>query len=315
MITVDLITGFLGSGKTTFLKKYVRFLMDRGENVCILENDYGAVNIDTMLLGELVKSGCGIETVAGACDKDCHMRRFKTKLIAMGMSGYSRVVIEPSGIFDVDEFFDTLRESPLDKWYQIGSVITIVDPTLHESLSDESRFLLASQAAVAGQIVFSFCSIASKEDISRSLNEINSAMKQIKCSRNALEYYTAIPWDDLTPDQLYSISSSGSYPADFVKLHFESGGFESIYFMNKEFTPDALKNAAESVLNSSLCGNVFRIKGFTKSGGEWYEINASHSAVYFGTIPEGQNVVIVIGENLNKYEIQRIFDTKELNCS
>ena len=42
--------------------------------------------------------------VSGGCDADCHRRRFKTKLIAMGMCGYDRVIVEPSGIFDVDEF-------------------------------------------------------------------------------------------------------------------------------------------------------------------------------------------------------------------
>lgn len=42
--------------------------------------------------------------VAGACDKDCHQRRFKTKLISMGMRGFDRVLVEPSGIFDVEEF-------------------------------------------------------------------------------------------------------------------------------------------------------------------------------------------------------------------
>ena len=51
MVKVDLITGFLGSGKTTFIKKYARYLMDQGYNIGILENDFGAVNVDMMLLG------------------------------------------------------------------------------------------------------------------------------------------------------------------------------------------------------------------------------------------------------------------------
>ena len=42
--------------------------------------------------------------IAGGCDADCHRRRFRTKLIAMGMCGYDRVIVEPSGIYDVDEF-------------------------------------------------------------------------------------------------------------------------------------------------------------------------------------------------------------------
>ena len=42
MIKIDLITGFLGAGKTTFLKKYARYLLDQGHNIGILENDFGA---------------------------------------------------------------------------------------------------------------------------------------------------------------------------------------------------------------------------------------------------------------------------------
>ena len=57
--------------------------------------------MDMMLLRELEGENCELEMVAGGCDKDCYRRRFKTKLIAMGMCGYDRVLIEPSGIFDV----------------------------------------------------------------------------------------------------------------------------------------------------------------------------------------------------------------------
>ena len=53
MIKIDLITGFLGSGKTTFIKKYARYLMKQGLNIGILENDLGTVNIDMMLLHDL----------------------------------------------------------------------------------------------------------------------------------------------------------------------------------------------------------------------------------------------------------------------
>ena len=54
MVQVDLITGFLGAGKTTFLRRYVRYLVEQGHNVCILENDFGAVNVDAMLVQALL---------------------------------------------------------------------------------------------------------------------------------------------------------------------------------------------------------------------------------------------------------------------
>ena len=79
MITIDLITGFLGSGKTTFIKKYAEYLMNQGLNIGILENDYGAVNVDMMLLQELEGEKCELEMIAGGCDKETHRRRFRTK--------------------------------------------------------------------------------------------------------------------------------------------------------------------------------------------------------------------------------------------
>ena len=53
MIQIDLITGFLGAGKTTFLRKYVKYYTDQGLRVGILENDFGAVNVDMLLLQDL----------------------------------------------------------------------------------------------------------------------------------------------------------------------------------------------------------------------------------------------------------------------
>ena len=163
MVKIDLITGFLGSGKTTFIRKYAQYLMDAGNNIGILENDYGAVNVDMMLLQDLMGENCELEMISGGCDKDCHRRRFKTKLIAMGMCGYDRVIVEPSGIFDVDEFFDILHEEPLNRWYEAGSVITILDAGLDEKLSEEEEYLLASEAANAGKIVLSKVQNVSEE--------------------------------------------------------------------------------------------------------------------------------------------------------
>ncbi len=50
MIKIDLITGFLGSGKTTFIKKYAHYLIENGCKIGIIENDFGAVNVDMLLL-------------------------------------------------------------------------------------------------------------------------------------------------------------------------------------------------------------------------------------------------------------------------
>ena len=172
MVKIDLITGFLGSGKTTFIKKYAKYLIDQGLNIGILENDFGAVNVDMMLLQDIAGEKCTLEMVAGGCDKDCHRRRFRTKLIAMGMCGYDRVLIEPSGIFDMDEFFDTLREEPLDQWYEIGNVIAVVDAKLPDEMSEANLKrcdALCLKIGAAAIIVLSFVCAVGRLSITTDL--------------------------------------------------------------------------------------------------------------------------------------------------
>ena len=68
MVKIDLITGFLGSGKTTFIKKYASYLLKKGMNIGILENDFGAVNVDMMLLQDLMGDYCELEMVSGVVE-------------------------------------------------------------------------------------------------------------------------------------------------------------------------------------------------------------------------------------------------------
>ena len=63
---VDLVTGFLGAGKTTFIKKYARYLLDKGCKIGVLENDFGAVNVDMLLLQELINDLC-VVTMTDGC--------------------------------------------------------------------------------------------------------------------------------------------------------------------------------------------------------------------------------------------------------
>ena len=185
MVKIDLITGFLGSGKTTFLKKYAKRLMEQGQNIGILENDFGAVNVDMMLLQELEGEQCELEMISGGCDPETHRRRFRTKLIAMGMCGYDRVLVEPSGIYDMDEFFDVLHEEPLDQWYEIGNVIAVVDARLEDTLSPEAEYLLASQAANAGCMILSKRDTATEEQRRNTIAHLKRSLTALGCKQRA----------------------------------------------------------------------------------------------------------------------------------
>ena len=305
MVKIDLITGFLGSGKTTFIRKYAQYLMEQGMNIGILENDYGAVNVDMMLLQDLMGDNCELEMVAGGCDKDCHRRRFKTKLIAMGMCGYDRVLVEPSGIFDVDEFFDALREEPLDQWYEIGNVIAIVDAKLEKELSDEADFILASEVADAGCILLSHADEVTAEEMDATVAHINEALEKIHCKRRMGKEILRKSTPQLTSEDLHRIMSSGYVMENYEKMDLEEhSGFESQYFMNVPMTAEKLQKVAKEILEDSSCGAVFRIKGFIKAeDNSWIQLNATHNGVRMEPIQEGQEVIIVIGEHLRRERI------------
>ena len=303
MIKIDLITGFLGSGKTTFIKKYAKYLIGKGEKIGILENDFGAVNVDMMLLQELQGDNCNIETVAGACDADCHKRRFKTKLIAMAMSGYDRVIIEPSGIFDTDEFFDTLREEPLDRWYESGNVIAIADSRLEEDLSENSEYLLTSQIANAGTIILSRVQETSPEIVSRTVSHIRKSLENFN-RKNSPDNIIIKDWNEFSENDFEKISLCGYVKADFTK-RFSAGNYSSVYFMNSKISVDELKQKADKIFKDKNCGNVFRIKGFIFENDRWFEINATEKNISVSDIRNGQEIIIIIGENLVKENISK----------
>ena len=288
MMKIDLITGFLGSGKTTFLKQYAKYLMTQGKNIGILENDFGAVNVDMLLLQELRSDQCELEMISGGCDKETHRRRFRTKLISMGMSGYDRILVEP---------------------YEAGSVITILDAGLDEKLSEEEEYLLASEAANAGKIVLSKVQNVSEEKKEETIAHLNRTLEQAGCRRQFSDAEILQKnWDDLTEDDFKMLSECSYRSEDYRKLDFgEQQTFDSLCFLEPKITEEALKKAAEAIFADPSCGNVFRIKGIVKTGETvWSEINATREQMTFRAVPESQEVLIVIGAGLSKERISGI---------
>lgn len=306
MVKIDLITGFLGSGKTSFIKKYAKYLMDSGENIGILENDFGAVNVDMMLLQDLMGDNCELEMVAGGCDYDCHKRRFKTKLISMGMCGYDRVLVEPSGIYDVDEFFDVLCEEPLDRWYTIGNVITLVDAKLDQDLSEQAEYLLASQVAQSGTILLSKTEDATKEEKEQTIQKLNEVLEKFQCERRFGDEVIQRGLYELTSEDMKRIEQSGYTKDTHTKLWFDQDKtFQSVYFMNISMSQQQLEQAVDAIMKDESCGKVFRIKGFMQVEKEhWIELNATKEKVNIHPISSGQEVLIVIGESLNENRIE-----------
>ena len=307
MTKIDLITGILGAGKTTFLLRYAKSCIARGEKIAVLENDFGAVNIDMLLLQGLKGENCQLEMVSGCTDPYCHRRRFRTQLIALGMQHFDRIIVEPSGIFDMDEFFDLLYESPLDRWYEIGSILTITDARIRPDMSAETEYLLASEAACCGRLILSKISADEPETVVRSNAEqvrttLNAALEKIRCCRRFSESdILARNWDTLTPADYEALSSAGYRNENYVK-QFRTEALQSTvhYFMRFQIPDGKIRLMITEILQDPECGQVQRIKGsFCAEDGSWHKLNSVNGELEIAPVPEGQAVLIVIGEHLS----------------
>ena len=318
MVKIDLITGFLGSGKTTFIKEYAKYLISKGEKICIIENDYGAVNIDMVMLQDLLGESCNLEMIVGGDGKEAHRRRFRTKLISMGMSGYDRVLIEPSGIYDVDEFFDVLYDEPLDRWYEIGNVISLVDAKAVFDLGDFERYIFMSEIAWAGKLVFS--KIYEDSDAGEVLDAVNRIMEEFGGRRFDAEkdiifrapgtagYDGKNPFELLTAEDFDELSGCGYRHASYVKLPIEDKQFTPLFYFDVAMPSDRLREIAKGLLTDKKAGHVIRIKGFVQiSPDAQVELNATEKEIKTSPIVSSRNVLIVIGERLDKEYINSIF--------
>lgn len=309
MIKVDLITGFLGAGKTTFVRGYAEYLLARGNEIGIIENDFGAVNVDVMLLQDLESDHCDVQQIVGSNVVSDWKRRFKAKLVSMAMLGYDRIVVEPSGIYDVEAFFDVLYDEPVNKWYEVGSIITIVDAGLEEELSRQEEYLIVSQLAHAGKILMSKTEFYTVERVERTLSHLENIMARFHCKKELEEALCLKKWSDFSVDDYAAIAECGWNSGEYEKLWFDQNElFTTLYFMELQLTEAELMEAVKRIFSEEKCRGVARIKGFCKAdSGEWLQVNASRGQVTTRKVPVGQDVLIVVGKDITREDILQQF--------
>ena len=330
MPQIDLITGFPGAGKTNFIKKYVQFLTGQGLTAAVLETDYGAVNLDMVILNDLIGDKCEVEILDGGSGVLPYSHRFHTKLSSMAVSGYDRVIVESFGFYDVDSFFDALAVGPLSQWYSPGSIVNIVDAGMEEQLSDEAQYLLVSQTASAGKIVLTHCveaqahESAGKEQAAghcglasdnlsavreRALARLNTALERFQSARRILpDDIIARDGDELTQDDFVLIAAAGMIPADYARIPDDMrSGHGTILYSGLELEEQKINGIITEIFADGSCGKVMRIKGFVRAEGNLrIQVDATRHEVKTCRTPFAREVLIISGDELNEDRIDAI---------
>lgn len=127
MVKVHLILGFLGAGKTTFLKRILRSRRLQEEKVLLIVNDYGPENYDAHILS---KEGVEINEITNGCLCCTQTDHFEDTLCSAIQRGdIDRIFIEPSGLFIPDQVLDAFKKDPIKSMAELQPIFTVLDMT------------------------------------------------------------------------------------------------------------------------------------------------------------------------------------------
>lgn len=299
MIKVDLITGFLGAGKTTFIRGYVGYLRRQGEKIHIIENEFGKVSVDSTLLRNIEDDECHISDLAGMCMCCIGKAAFIDMLVESSRSDIDRIIVEPSGIYDVDEFFDVMTDPRVSCCCEIGSIITIVDPFSRTVLTSEAEYLMFSQLVASGSVVLSKTQLIG-DDVSSTIEWINKILADKGAENGLAAELCTKHFDDLTDSDYEDFMDAGYYRMVHDRESFEhSGVFQSEELELTVRGKTELEKLVHMFFSHSEYGKVFRVKGYvrTKEDG-LYEVNCTGDYCFLAPAECEDSILVIIGQHL-----------------
>ncbi|WP_419727605.1 GTP-binding protein [Terrisporobacter petrolearius] len=169
-IKIDVISGFLGAGKTTFLNEFIK---NTDEKIAIIENEFGDVSIDS----DLIKGDYKVKELPSGCICCSLIGNFKEAILSLSEEvSLDRIIIEPSGVAmlsDIVKLCENICKSS-KKEMTINNIITIVDLcNFYEYEGNFGNFYL-NQIKNANIILLSHLKEVDKNQIKTIIDKLSS---------------------------------------------------------------------------------------------------------------------------------------------
>lgn len=194
MTKIDIISGFLGAGKTTFIKKLLEEAI-AGEQVVLIENEFGEIGIDG---GFLKDSGIEIREMNSGCIC-CSLVGDFGKSLEEVLTKYKpdRVIIEPSGVGKLSDVMKAVRDVAATVEVMLNSAVTVVDASKCRMYMKNFGEFFNNQVEHAGTIVLSRTDVADQA-------KVGQAVEMLRQHNQAATIVTT-PCSQLTGAQLLEI--------------------------------------------------------------------------------------------------------------
>lgn len=328
MTKIDIISGFLGAGKTTLIKKLIEEGF-KGEKLVLIENEFGEIGIDG---GFLKDAGVQITEMNSGCICCSLVGDFGTALKKV-ITEYApdRIIIEPSGVGKLSDVIKAVKDVAEEVEVQLDSYTTVADVSKCKIYMKNFGEFFNNQIESANTIVLSRTQTASQDKIEKAVAMIRE--------HNADATIITTPWDDIdgskikeamqnhksVKDALFEDEddhehhhhdhddecSCGCHDHDHHHHHhadevFTSWGKETPH----KFNEDKLKETLDELANTEEYGIILRAKGIVPSDGtDWlyFDLVPGEYEIRKGN-PDITGKLCVIGSKLAEDKLAELFE-------
>lgn len=288
-----IISGFLGAGKTTFIKELVK---QTKKKFVILENEMAELSLDSDILKE---DDLDIYEVIEGCVCCSTKADFKTSILTIANTlDPEYLIIEPTGVGLLSNIIENIKMIEYER-IQILAPITIIDYNDIENIKND---IYKDQLINASKIIVSKSEQADKNELKRKVEYITSLGAKGEIISNHYSKMDTSWWNDL-------LNKAVKY-SSFIKGE-QDQEYESVSFKGISFNDS---NTFFSYLNVLLRGDfgiIVRAKGIFKLEDEWIKLDIVQKKY---TIEASEEIdepkLIIIGQNLQKDKISILLNAK-----
>lgn len=207
MTKVDVVSGFLGAGKTTLIQKLIKDVF-AGQKVVLVENEFGEIGIDG---GFLKEAGIVINEVNGGCICCTLQGDFKEALEKV-LEQYhpDRILIEPSGVGKLSDILHIVKEV---EGLEINSYSTVVDAKRCKIYHKNFKEFFDDQIVTANCVILSRTQMVDETVLQQDTDIIHELNKDARI--------ITTPWDDLNGTTIFEAmeGSTNGFPEDLEEEH------------------------------------------------------------------------------------------------
>ena len=214
MTKIDIISGFLGAGKTTLIKKLLKEAL-HGQKVVLIENEFGEIGVDG---GFLKEAGIEIKEMNSGCICCSLVGDFGTSLKEVLETYHpERILIEPSGVGKLSDVAAAVANVDFEEEVQLNSAVAVVDASKCKMYIKNFGEFFVNQIEHAGTIILSRTGNISEDKLSKAVELIRE--------HNAEATIITTPWDELEGqtilDTMEKVSDMEAELLEEAKHHHE----------------------------------------------------------------------------------------------